>query len=147
MVEDDASGRLRSAISRLSRHLNSSAAVEGLAPSEASALALIGSRVPLSLAELTAIERLNPTMVSRIVGVLERRRLIQRASNPADQRVVVVEATPEGVQLKERIRTQRDRVVAEALTRLRPEERERLLAALPALEALAVELGERAAAQ
>lgn len=146
-MDEETAARLRGAIARLSRQLNGSAAVEGLTPSQASALALIAARGPLSLADLTQIEGLNPTMVSRIVGALDRRQLIRRVPHPDDQRAAVVEATDAGRELKERIRAQRDRVVATALSGLGADDRQRIVDALPALEDLVVALGGQPLAQ
>jgi len=140
-VEVEAAARLRGVITRLSRQLNSSAAVEGLTPAQASALALVVSRGRLSLAELTAIEGLNPTMVSRVVRTLVRQGLISRTPDPRDLRVFVVEATPAGRRMQMRIRDKRDRVVADALARLGQEQQEAIMAAVSALEELVGTLG------
>src|ERR1700704_146286 len=58
--------RLRNVINKLSRQFNLSAPDEGLTPAQPSALGLVAGEGPLSLAELTEIEGLNPTMVSRV---------------------------------------------------------------------------------
>ena len=50
--------------------LNSSSTGAGLTPSQASVLGLIVARGPLSLSELSEVERLNPTMLSRVVSKL-----------------------------------------------------------------------------
>jgi DNA-binding MarR family transcriptional regulator len=132
--------RLRSVINKLSRQFNLSATDEGLTPAQASALGLVAAEGPLSLAELTEIEGLNPTMVSRVVGKLDGAGLVRRIPQPQDQRAAMVEITPAGAETHARIRDARGEVVSEYLNRLSASDREAILAVLPALEALAREL-------
>jgi len=78
--------RLRRVIPRLARELNGTSTGEGLTPTQYSVLALVRVRGPLGLAELTELEGLNPTMVSRIIKVLDERELIRRTPDPHDMR-------------------------------------------------------------
>lgn len=133
----DAVARLRRVIGKLARLLNESASEEGLSPSQASVLAVVGSRGPQGLGDLSAIEGINPTMLSRIVGKLDKLGLIHRTPNPADQRAALVEATELGRATSQRIRARRTDTVTRILDDLPPETAETLHAALPALEALA----------
>lgn len=139
-MDTDDVARLRAVIGRLSRQLNASATHEGLTPSQASALGLIGGRGPLSLAELARLESLNPTMVSRIVGRLDELGLIRRRQNPDDLRAAWVEITPEGRGMTDRIRDSRGQVVKACLDQLDSPDRDAIAAALPALEHLVDEL-------
>jgi DNA-binding MarR family transcriptional regulator len=129
--------RLRGVIPRLARQLNDTSTGEDLTPTQYSVLSLIRVRGPLGLAELTELEGINPTMLSRIVKVLDERGLIRRLPNPNDMRAARVEVTPEGEQVHERVREQRTQVVTECLERLPPETAETLLAAVSAMEELA----------
>lgn len=132
--------RLRGVIPRLARQFNETSTGEGLTPTQYSVLALVRVRGPLGLAELTELEGLNPTMLSRIVKVLDERGLIRRMPDPSDNRAARVEVTPAGEQVHERVRQQRTDVLAECLERLPAPTGELLLAAVPAMEALAEEL-------
>ncbi len=136
----DVSARLRRVVMRLSRQLNVSATHEGLSPSQASALGLITFRGPLSLSDLAALEGLNPTMVSRIVGRLDELGLIRRTPNPRDLRSALVEATDDGRAANDRVRAERGRVLLACLDRLPQTDRDAIVAVLPALESLAEEL-------
>ena len=136
----DVSARLRVVVMRLSRQLNASATHEGLTPSQASALGVINHRGPLSLSELAAIEGLNPTMVSRIVGRLDELELISRRQNPQDLRSAVVEITDAGQQANERVRGERGKMLSACFEGLSASEQDAVVAALPALEALAEQL-------
>jgi len=141
-ADAEVAARFRRVIGRLSRRLNASAIEEGLTPSQASALATIAWRGPLSLADLTKVEGLNPTMVSRIVGRLDQLALIRRIPNPDDMRAAVVEITEEGNAMHLRIREERARVFTRYLERLSEGERRAIVEALPALDALADRLDE-----
>ena len=129
--------RLRGVIPRLARELNDTSTGEGLTPTQYSVLALVRSRGPLGLAELTELEGLNPTMVSRIIKVLDERELIRRMPDPNDMRAARLAATPMGEQVHDRVRAQRTQVLSECLGRLPADTANTLLAAVPAMEALA----------
>jgi DNA-binding MarR family transcriptional regulator len=139
-MDDEGVTRLRSVIARLARQLNSSATGEGLTPSQASVLALVVARGPVSLGELATLEGLNPTMLSRVVGKLQSMELIRRIPDPADLRSASVESTPAGQQTDQRVKAQRAAVVSRCLALLDKDEENAITAALPALEALAKEL-------
>jgi DNA-binding MarR family transcriptional regulator len=129
--------RLRGVIGRLGRQLNDTSTGEGLTPTQYSVLGLVRSRGPLGLAELTELEGLNPTMLSRIVRVLDESGYIRRLPDPSDLRAARVEITPAGELVHERIRDRRTAVLAECLSRLPPETADTLLMSVPAMEALA----------
>jgi DNA-binding MarR family transcriptional regulator len=132
--------RLRMVISRLARQLNDASTGAGLTPTQYSVLALIRIRGPLGLTELTELEGLNPTMVSRVVRVLDEQGLIRRMPDPADMRAARVEVTWQGEQVHDRVREQRTAVLTECLERLPPQTAQTLLAAVPAMESLAEEV-------
>ncbi|MDQ1545690.1 MAG: hypothetical protein QOH69_594 [Actinomycetota bacterium] len=137
--------RLRTVINKLSRQFNASATDEGLTPAQASALGLIVTEGSLTLTELTEIEGLNPTMVSRVVGKLDEAGLVRRVPKPADLRSVTVEATIAGTEAHQRIKAARGQVVTEYLNRLSVADRDAIERVLPALEALAREFRARPA--
>src|ERR1700744_3311367 len=107
--------RLRAVIPRLARVLNDTSTGEDLPPTQYSVLALVRGRGPLGLTELTELEGLNPTMLSRVVKALDERGLIRRTPNPGDMRAARIMATPEGEQVHERVRNERTRVLSETL--------------------------------
>ena len=136
-MDDDGVIRLRRVISRLARQLNSSSTDAGLTPSQASVLGLVAVRGPLSLAELTEIEGLNPTMLSRVIGKLQEMGLISRIPDPADLRSASVVATAAGQQLDRQVKAQRFETVSACMGRLDARHDAAITAALPALEELA----------
>jgi DNA-binding MarR family transcriptional regulator len=129
--------RLRAVIGRLARQLNETSTGEGLTPTQYSVLALVRIRGPLGLTELTELEGLNPTMLSRVIRVLDDAGLIVRSVDPSDMRAARLEITPAGEQMHERVRERRTSVLTECLDRLSPETAAALLDNVPALEALA----------
>jgi len=139
-MDEDAAIRLRQVITKLARQLNVSSTGAGLTPSQASLLALVVGRGPLSISELTELEGLNPTMTSRVLGVLDTMGLIERIPDPGDLRSASITATQEGRRIDERIKAQRAAVVSEAMDRLPAAQQRAITAALPALEALRNEL-------
>jgi DNA-binding MarR family transcriptional regulator len=142
-MDADAVTRLRRVVGKLARELNASATGEGLTPTQASVLGLIVGRGPLSLSELIEFERINPTMLSRVLGKLDDAGLIRRLPHPEDQRAVRVEATRRGRSVQERIRARRTAIVAERAAKLPPEHAQTIIDALPALEALAQQFEDR----
>lgn len=139
-MNDELVVRLRAVISRLARQLNETSTGEGLTPTQYSVLGLVRSRGPLGLAELTSLEGLNPTMLSRVVRTLDEKGLIRRQPDPSDLRAARVQVTRAGERVHERVRQQRAQVLSECLNRLPAQTAMALLEAVPAMEALAQEL-------
>jgi DNA-binding MarR family transcriptional regulator len=143
-MDADSVIRLRRVVLGLARRMNAASVGEGLTPSQASVLGIVVNRGPLGLAELTEIEGLNPTMLSRVVGKLDSFGLIRRLRDPDDFRAARVEVTPEGEKAWQRISSQRASIISECVAGLPAEQEGALVTALPALENLAESL--RAAA-
>jgi len=144
-MDTDLVARLRGVIPRLARQLNDTSTGEGLTPTQYSVLALVRTRGPLGLTELTELEGLNPTMLSRVIKALDERGLIRRLPGLTDMRAARVEVTHEGELVHERVRAQRTQVMSDCLTAMPAETSQTLLAVVPALEALAEALQERVA--
>ena len=136
-IDADDVSRLRAAIGRLSRQLNASVSDIGFSPSQLSVLGTVARRGPIGIGELAELEGINPTMLSRIVGKLSDADLIERIAHPDDGRAVVVQTTAAGRELHERVQDQRSKAIAARLENMPDLQAAQLLAALPALEALA----------
>jgi DNA-binding MarR family transcriptional regulator len=139
-VDAEDAVRLRRAIARLARQLNTSATGEGLTPTQASVLGLIVGNGPVGLPDLVRLEHINPTMLSRVVGRLDELELIDRSPAPDDLRSVTVSVTPKGRTVHERIKAQRAQAVSDAAGRLPADEQHALINALDAMDHLADEL-------
>ena len=142
-VDIETAARLRAAIGRLSRRLRPTAAgaAAGLTPTRVTVLLDVVRRGPARLADVASAEGINPTMLSRVVADLVEAGLIERANDELDRRTVWVKATPAGRRLAERMRRERTGAVNVALEGLTEAERQMVQRALPALEALAEQLG------
>lgn len=138
--------RLRAVIPRLARVLNETSTDADLTPSQYSVLGLVRARGPIGLAELTELEGLNPTMLSRIVKALDEGGLIHRMPAPGDLRAARVAATADGERVHERVREERTKVLSECLSGLPADTADALLAAVPELEILAEALKPRSKA-
>lgn len=135
-MDEDGVIRLRRVIAWLARQLNASSTGAGLTPSQASVLSVIVRRGPLSLAELTNLEALNPTMLSRVVSKLQSMELIDRTPDPDDGRSAWVAATDRGSALDAQVKAERAVVVSQCLEQLSGEQEAALAAAIPSLEEL-----------
>ena len=91
-------------------------------------------------AELAEREALNPTMLSRVVAGLCEAGLVARSGDPSDRRVALARRPSAGRRLRERIQRERSEALAVHLAALAPAQREAILDAIPALEALAERL-------
>ena len=139
-METDDVVRLRRAVVRLARQLNTSATDEGLTPTQASVLGLIVGRGPVSPSELAQAEHLNPTMLSRVIGRLEELELISRSPGSEDARSFALSVTRAGKRVHERIKAQRSAVLADGVEALPAPSQAVLERALPVLEQLVAEL-------
>jgi DNA-binding MarR family transcriptional regulator len=137
VMDTELVARLRGVIPRLARMLNDTSTGEDLTPTQYSVLGLVHVRGPLGLTELTELEGLNPTMLSRVVKALDERGLIRRMQDPGDLRAARVAVTPEGARIHDRVRAQRNQVLSDCLHGLPPDTAATLLAAVPDLETLA----------
>ena len=123
-------------VARLGRALRLTHVDASLSPSQREVLNTIVRRGPLRLSELAAEEGLNPTMLSRIVGHLEAAKLVTRTPDEKDARVVHLAVTAAGSALHDEIKRERTEALMVALDQLTKDERQAVLAALPALERL-----------
>jgi len=131
----DLASQLRLAVMRLGRRLRQQA-VGDITASQLSALATVARRGPLSLGELSEVERIAPPSTTRIVGRLEERGLVVRTVDAADRRVARLAVSDAGESLLNQTRTRKDAYLAMRLQAMTAEERETLVKALPLLERL-----------
>ncbi len=123
-------------IGKLSKRLSASSRGAGLTQTQLSALGVIARSGPIRMSELAEIENVNPTMLSRVVAHLDEAGLVRRRTDSEDRRAALVEVTAAGRRTHDRLRAERGRVLASGLASLSASDRERIVAALPALEML-----------
>lgn len=129
--------RLRIALARVSRQLDRHSRGGSLSTTQASVLASTAKLGPVRISDLAEFEGINPTMLSRIVAKLEDAGLLHRRSDPGDGRAALVETTEAGMAVHRTLRDERTRLLTDRLAALPADRATQLLAALPALEALA----------
>jgi DNA-binding MarR family transcriptional regulator len=134
----EGAARLYLAIGRLSRSLRRSSTM-GLGHGSTSALATVVHTGPLRTGDLAAREGVSAPTMTRIVAVLVAEGYVVREPDPDDRRVWLVRATEPGARVINDVRSARSQALLDRLSRLPPAEREALLAALPALEAITEE--------
>jgi DNA-binding MarR family transcriptional regulator len=130
---------LRISVSRLARRLRVERQAEGLASlsdTQLAALAVLDRHGAMTPGELAEHEKVQPPSMTRVIAVLEERRLVMRAPHPTDRRQVVLTVTEQGRELVSQARRRRDAWLAKRLKELSPEERAILRSAAPVLEKL-----------
>jgi DNA-binding MarR family transcriptional regulator len=140
----DTTARLRAVIGKLSRRLRPTptARAAGLTPTRISVLLTVVREGQIRLSDLAEAEGINPTQLSRAVAHLVETGLVARSADEGDRRAAWLRPTAAGRKLTDRIRRERTDALNAALTGLGPDERERIVTALTALEHLAEQLRE-----
>ncbi|MEU9206415.1 MarR family winged helix-turn-helix transcriptional regulator [Streptomyces sp. NPDC048415] len=105
------------------------------------ALVVLDTQGPVKLAALAATLDVNPSTALRMVERLEALHLVDRRTNPANRREVVLSLTSPGHELVGRVLAHRRREIRGLVERLPDGERTALVAALRALTAVAGEIG------
>ncbi|MDQ2838942.1 MAG: MarR family transcriptional regulator [Actinomycetota bacterium] len=137
---DDDVARLRIALARISRVVDQKSSEDGLTRTQLSILGSVTRLKSIGVSELADLEGVNPTMLSRMLGKLEAAGLVRRVPGAEDRRAVRVEITATGRAMHLRLRRLRTQLFVEQLTELPDGRAAELLAALPALEALAEQM-------
>jgi DNA-binding MarR family transcriptional regulator len=130
--------RLRLVVGRLHRRIRIDGR-ESIPPLQLSALATVEQHGPLRLSELARREAVTAPTMSRVLAALDEQGLVIRTPDPHDARGVRIVLSEEGAARLAEVRSHRTALVARRLARLDDEERQRIAAALPALEALLVD--------
>jgi DNA-binding MarR family transcriptional regulator len=126
--------RLHSAAIHLLRRLRVRDRESGVGPAQLSALSvLVLGGGPRSLGELAEAEQVRPPTMSRIAAGLVRAGLVKRGKTE-DGRRVRLEATAKGTRILQEGRKRRVESLAQALSSLSPEDREKLAELLGHLE-------------
>jgi DNA-binding MarR family transcriptional regulator len=118
----EAADRFHSAAIHALRHVRREDPATGLSAARLSALSVLVYGGPRTLGELAAAEQVRPATMTRIVQSLERDGYVRRDSDPADGRVVRLQATPKGKRVMQQGRQRRVQNLANLLAQLSPEE-------------------------
>lgn len=104
------------------RHVRREDPATGLSAARLSALSVLVYGGARTLGELAAAEQVRPATMTRIVQFLEQDGYVRRESDPADGRVVRLQATAKGKRVMQHGRERRVQNLAALLGRLSPEE-------------------------
>ena len=105
-----------------------------LSASQASALATISRRGPLTVGELAKAEHVSSPMITKIAKGLEEEGLVTRTVDAADKRVTQLAITRSGERRLERSRSRKNAWLAKQLQSLSSAELEAINAVIPVLE-------------
>ena len=105
-----------------------------LTASQASALATISHRGPLTVGELAKAEHVSSPMITKIAKGLEEEGLVTRTVDPTDKRVTQMAITKEGERRLERSRSRKNAWLARQFDNLSAEELDAISAEIPVLE-------------
>jgi DNA-binding MarR family transcriptional regulator len=136
--QTELAARLRLVVGRLHRRIRIDGR-ESIPPLQLSALVTVEEHGPLRLSELARREAVTAPTMSRVLAALDEQGLVIRTPDPNDARGVRIVLSDEGAARLAEVRSHRTALVARRLARLDDEERQRIAAALPALEALLVD--------
>jgi DNA-binding MarR family transcriptional regulator len=128
---------LREAIARVNRRLRQTRPMGDVTVAQISALQSLDNAGALTPRELSDVERVRPPTMTRIVGRLEERGLVQRTPHPTDGRQVILAPSPAGRALLEEYRRARDEWLAQRLAALTADERDTLRRAADLLNRIA----------
>jgi DNA-binding MarR family transcriptional regulator len=132
--DDELAARVHSAALHLLRRLAQDDRATGVSAPRLSALSVLVFGGPRTIGELAGIEGVTPPTMTRLVAAMVADGLIDRREDPADRRVVRVEASATGRSL---LLAGRDRRVATLAAMVKPltaKERRRLDAAAATIE-------------
>jgi DNA-binding MarR family transcriptional regulator len=134
--DDELAARLHSAALHLLRRLAQEDRATGVSAPRLSALSVLVFGGPRTIGALAAIEGVTPPTMTRLVAAMVTDGLVERLPDPADRRVVRVQASATGRSL---LLAGRDRRVATLAAMLKPlsaKERRRLDAAASVMESM-----------
>ena len=127
---------LRPALLHLNRRLRRELAPLGITGGQAALLWAIRSHPGIGVRGLADLEGVSTPAMSAYVDRLEAAGLVGRRRSELDRRRVELAVTESGLRVLRSARSRRTAWLADRLRRLEPEERDRIEAALPALNKL-----------
>jgi DNA-binding MarR family transcriptional regulator len=131
------SSALRVSVMRLSRRLrNEREASDDLSSNQMAVLFTLAREGALTIGELAAEEKVQPPSMTRTVGALVDKGLVQRAAHTTDRRAVVITLTDAGGVVIDESRRRKEAWLHQRLCELTPAQRQILRDAAPVLEQL-----------
>jgi DNA-binding MarR family transcriptional regulator len=132
--DDELASRVHSAALHLLRRLAQDDRATGVTAARLSALSVLVFGGPRTIGELARLEGVTPPTMTRLVAAMVADGLVDRLEDPADRRVVRVQASATGRALLLEGRDRRLTTLATMIKPLTPKERRRLDAAAATIE-------------
>lgn len=136
-VPETLGGRLRVALTRISRRLRAEQGETDLTEGQLAVLSAIHRHGPMTPGALAEHERIRPPSMTRTVNGLAEIGLVVKVGDATDRRLVVVELTTPGAAEAAETKRRRNAWLVEALEELTEEERQTLAAASAILTRIA----------
>jgi DNA-binding MarR family transcriptional regulator len=99
---------------------------EGLTEAQLQTLVLLATDGPMLMRKLSDALLVTPTNITGLVDRLEEKKLVRRTSNAGDRRATIIEITPEGRALQERMSKKKCELVQKALATFTKDEQKTL---------------------
>ncbi len=128
---------LRPSLLRLTRLIRNQRVDMSVTLTQLSAMATLEKFGAMSAGELATYERVQPPSMTKVLAMLEEKRLVRRDPHPTDRRQAIIVLTEAGTRLIESERRSRDAWLSQRLAGLTADERDLLVAAMPILDKLA----------
>ena len=123
-------------IARLIIMLRRETAAAGLSRAQLSVLAALRDGGPRRITDLAELEQVTQPSMTLLVSRMQRQGWVARRPDLVDRRGVLVVLTEDGRRQLDRVVAARSAALGDRLARLRPEHRDALAAAVPALDAV-----------
>ncbi len=136
VTDEELAARVHSAALHLLRRLAQEDRATGISAPRLSALSVLVFGGPRTIGGLAAIEGVTPPTTTRLVAAMVADGLVERLDDPADRRVVRVQASATGRSLLLAGRDRRVATLAAMVKPLSPKERRRLDAAATIVESM-----------
>ena len=127
------------AVMRLTRRLRAERSGDEISHAQFTVLAIISSRGPQGIGQLSELERVTPPSMNRTVNCLEDAGLVERDSSPDDGRIVLVKMTETGSTLVRETQERRGAWLSARLDELTPAQRSTLEDAAAILKEIATQ--------
>ena len=136
IADEELAARVHSAALHLLRRLSQEDRATGVSAPRLSALSVLVLGGPRTIGSLAGMEGVTPPTMTRLVAAMAANGLVERLEDPADRRLVRVQASRTGRSLLLAGRDRRVATLAALLAPLTPKERRRLDQAAAIMEAM-----------
>src|SRR3712207_767114 len=134
-LESTLAADVRLVVARLARRIRQQGGTGGLTPSQLATLSALDRLGPTRIGDLAAHEQVTAPTMSRIIGGLEDLGLVTRAQE-VDRRASRLSLTAAGRAKVRKLRSERTALLQRRIDALSPDDRRRLVEALPVLDRL-----------